>query len=95
MFVPNVFSPNHDNVNDYITVFSDDVLAQVVAFSIFDRWGELIFRGTDFQVNVPELGWNGQFQDKPMSPGVFVYIAEIAFQDRSVQVIHGDFTLIR
>lgn len=94
-FIPNVFSPNHDNVNDYITVFSNDPLAQVLEFTIFDRWGEMVFRGSNFPVNVPELGWNGQFKDKPMNPGVFVYVAEIAFQDLSFQVIHGDITLVR
>jgi gliding motility-associated-like protein len=95
LFVPNVFSPNDDYVNDYVTVFSNDLLAIVLEFEIFDRWGEKVFRGTDFPVNVPELGWDGRFKGQYMNPAVFVYVAKVQFSNGTVRVISGDITLVR
>jgi gliding motility-associated-like protein len=93
--VPNVFSPNDDYINDYVTVFSNDVNAIVLEFEIFDRWGEKVFRGTDFPVNVPELGWDGRFKGQYMNPAVFVYVAKVRFTNNTIRVISGDITLVR
>jgi gliding motility-associated-like protein len=95
LFVPNVFSPNDDVVNDFVSVFSNDLLAIVLEFEIFDRWGEKVFRGTDFPVNVPELGWDGRFKGQYMNPAVFVYVAKVQFSNGTVRVISGDITLVR
>jgi gliding motility-associated-like protein len=95
LFVPNVFSPNDDYINDYVTVFSNDVNAIVLEFEIFDRWGEKVFRGTDFPVNVPELGWDGRFKGQYMNPAVFVYVAKVRFTNNTIRVISGDITLVR
>jgi gliding motility-associated-like protein len=95
LFVPNVFSPNDDNINDFVSVFSDDVTARVLEFEIFDRWGEKVFRGTDFAVNEPVLGWDGHFKGKIMNPAVFVYVAKVQFRNGTVRTVSGDITLIR
>jgi gliding motility-associated-like protein len=95
LWVPNVFSPNDDGVNDYITVYSNDVLATVLVFEIFDRWGEKVFRNTYFPVNKPILGWDGIFRDRPMNPAVFVYVAHVRFRNGSERIVSGDITLVR
>ncbi|HLF64964.1 MAG TPA: gliding motility-associated C-terminal domain-containing protein [Saprospiraceae bacterium] len=95
LFVPNVFSPNLDNINDFVTVFSNDELARVLEFEIFDRWGEKVFRGTDFLVNEPVLGWDGRFKGQFMNPAVFVYVAKVQFRNGSIRIVSGDITLVR
>jgi hypothetical protein len=82
-------------VNDYITVYSNDVLATVLVFEIFDRWGEKVFRNTYFPVNKPILGWDGIFRDRPMNPAVFVYVAHVRFRNGSERIVSGDITLVR
>ncbi len=95
LYVPNVFSPNNDNINDYLSVFSNDKNARVLKLEIFDRWGEKVYGRTNFPVNVPELGWDGTFKNKTMNPAVFVYVARVQFSNGSVRLVSGDITLIR
>ena len=95
IFVPNVFSPNYDNINDYVTAFADDEVVEILDFKIFDRWGELIFRNQNFPPNVPELGWDGKFKGEFMNPGVFVYVLTVELIDGSELTLGGDVTLMR
>lgn len=95
LFVPNVFSPNNDGINDFVTVFSNDMDALVLEFEIFDRWGELIFKNTGFRVNQLSEGWDGTFRGKAMNPGVFVCVVKVLLSNQSTQVISADVTLVR
>jgi gliding motility-associated-like protein len=95
IFVPNVFSPNIDYVNDYVTVFGGKAIKRVVEFEIFDRWGELVFRNTNFPLNMLDEGWDGTFKNKPMNPGVFVYKVQVELINNELRYQTGDITLIR
>jgi gliding motility-associated-like protein len=52
-FLPNVFSPNHDDLNDMFVPFPWKFVDSV-DFRVFNRWGELVYR-----TGSPELGWDG------------------------------------
>jgi gliding motility-associated-like protein len=57
IYIPNAFTPNGDNIND---VFYPKGLGFTkYSMSIFDRWGEEIFKSTDL-----EKGWNGTYQKR-------------------------------
>jgi gliding motility-associated-like protein len=95
IYIPNVFSPNGDNINDHVTVFTDDKVRRVVYLEIFDRWGNLVFIGRDFPPNIPPLGWDGTFKGKPMNPAVFAYIAQVELINGQTLERKGDITLLR
>ncbi|MEM9919973.1 MAG: M43 family zinc metalloprotease [Bacteroidota bacterium] len=95
IFIPNVFSPNGDNINDQLTVFSGDGVVAIERFRVFNRWGALLFERNNFQPNDPSLGWNGRFKGQWMNSGVYVYTAEIRLEDGSLKVLSGDVTLLR
>ena len=95
IFVPSAFSPNGDANNDQFTVFVKDENAIVEEFRVFDRWGEEVFVGFEFQPNIPALGWDGRLNGELMNPQVLVYWARVRFRDGRTQVVKGDFTLIR
>lgn len=96
VFVPNVFTPNGDGENDLLYIFADDEqVVEVKKFMIFNRWGELVFEGFNFQPNDPDYGWNGMFRGEMMNPAVFVYLAEIEFIDGEVIQYKGDISLVR
>ena len=72
--LPNVFTPNSDNINDYfhpITPYRD---VKDAHFKVFNRWGSLMFETTDIDIN-----WNGKKnnngEDAPS--GVYFYICTI------------------
>lgn len=56
-YVPNTFTPNNDDFNDYFTpVFTSGFEPLTYHLTIFNRWGEVIFESYD-----AEIGWDGTF----------------------------------
>ncbi|MCO6460621.1 MAG: gliding motility-associated C-terminal domain-containing protein [Saprospiraceae bacterium] len=76
VFVPNIFSPDHNGINDKVTVFADSkVITEVSEFRIFNRWGAEVFLKKNFPPNDENEGWDGYFKGKMCNPGVYVYYA--------------------
>ncbi len=95
VFIPNVFTPDNDGHNDLFMIYGGQDVLKVNTFSIFDRWGETIFKQENFRPNDPSHAWNGIYKGAPMNPAVFIYFAEIEFIDGRVELYKGDFTLLR
>jgi gliding motility-associated-like protein len=96
IFIPNVITPgNGDNINDFITVFSNNSETRIHSLRIFDRWGELVFERTEFLPNIPSLGWDGTFKGQLVNPGVFVYKVELETRPGIVEILTGDVTVVR
>lgn len=95
IFIPNVFSPNDDGINDVFFIQSNEEVALVYTFRIFDRWGSLMFEDFEFQANDPEHGWDGTLKGEDMNPGVFTYVAEVLTSRGDTRLISGDVTLVR
>ncbi len=95
VFIPSVFTPDGDGNNDTFTVFGAGEVARVNTFKIFDRWGNLLFSAGPFPPNDPSLGWNGEFDGRPMNAGVYVFFAEVEYLDGRTEVFKGDVALMR
>jgi len=90
IYLPNVFSPNGDNIND---VFGEihDVSISHWELEIFDRAGNLVFRSKD-----PSKGWKGEFKEKECMSGVYVWRLKYKFTSKEeAKVLNGDVTIIR
>ncbi len=72
--IPNVFTPNADNLNDCYTIDGVDLACDNVKCWIYDRWGILVFEG-----KLLEKCWNGRLQNSgPLMPdGVYYYLMTI------------------
>lgn len=96
LYVPNVFSPDGDGNNDWFTLFAKQgSIENIHELAIFDRWGDMVFNREDFLPNLPELGWDGYFEGKPMNPAVFGFWAKVEFIDGRIELVKGDVTLVR
>lgn len=96
VFIPNVFSPNDDGVNDAFTVFGAVPNVQRInKFMIFDRWGNLLFEQKDFLPNDESAGWNGRINGSIAPNGVYIYLAEILFFDDEVEEFTGNVMLAK
>ena len=82
IYIPNVFSPNDDGVNDIFHPFGPDGLIKSVDLKIFNRWGNLIFQGTE---------WDGS----NLQPDVFVYLIDIEFEQGNTKTFSGSVTLLK
>jgi len=90
VFIPNVFSPNGDGINDTWEVLIDPSLQfSGVQCRVFDRWGDLVFYSTTIPVE-----WDGRFNRKTLEPGVYVYVVKFVLEN-DVQVLSGGLTLVR
>ncbi|MFN8279755.1 MAG: gliding motility-associated C-terminal domain-containing protein [Saprospiraceae bacterium] len=91
--IPNVFSPNGDQVND---IFRPSVeYVREFKLEIFSRWGERLFVSNDVAT-----GWNGQLQDGQNAlPGVYIYhIFAEGYNEKGDLITEdfaGDVTLLR
>lgn len=94
VYIPNVFSPNGDGINDFFTLYSDESVT-IRRMLIFDRWGNRIFERNNLAPNVEATGWDGTFRDRELSEGVYVYSIEIIDDMGNVDILQGSITLIR
>ncbi|HNY62710.1 MAG TPA: gliding motility-associated C-terminal domain-containing protein [Bacteroidales bacterium] len=76
VYLPNSFTPNQDGVNDvFIPIFSS-VSEIGYQFTVFNRWGEVIFQTTN-----PSKGWDGTHQNKTVPAGIYSYL--LLFQNEN------------
>ncbi len=95
VYIPNIFSPNADGINDVFEIFTEDEAAQVRSMQIYDRWGSMVFEAEGFRPNETVIGWDGMFKAQLSPVGVYSYSIEIEFSDASAERYTGDLTLIR
>lgn len=96
VYIPSAFSPNGDQINDHFTIFANmRQVRRVIAFRVFDRWGNLIFSRDDFLPNDPTFGWDGRVRNEPVNAGIFTYFASVELIDGSETLRKGQVSLIR
>jgi gliding motility-associated-like protein len=95
-FIPNVFSPNGDGLNDFFFISSHpEAVSSIPLLRIYDRWGGLVYEGVELTPNQPEDGWDGNVKGEPINPAVFTWVAEIVFTDGKSTTLYGDVTLMK
>jgi gliding motility-associated-like protein len=95
VYIPNIFSPNGDGVNDVFFIMANPSVALVRRFDVFDRWGELVFQASNVQPNDPQSGWDGTFYGRLMNPQVFVWVVEVVLVNGAEIQLRGDVALVR
>ena len=92
LFIPNVFTPNGDGINDYYKI--EGVFDNVHAFhcDIFNRWGELLFSSDDYNFR-----WDGTYRSRQVQEGVYVMVVQLEQHCGSINVIQKrtHITLVR
>lgn len=92
--IPNIISFGSASGNAYFSINCDEV-ELVTKYSIYDRWGNLLFLANGLSPNNPQTFWNGTFKGKEVVPGVYVYHIELLFKDGSTESRAGDVTVLR
>lgn len=88
LYVPNVFTPNNDLVNDVFRVKGYNVSNFYGV--VFDRWGLELFSWNDIA-----QGWDGKAGGRLCSDGTYFYIITAKDADGKDIKKQGSFTLLR
>lgn len=89
-FIPSVFSPNGDGLNDLFRPVTWGPPLQIKVFEIYNRWGERVYRYTG-----GNAGWDGRHKGQAAPIGSYGYMIELETMEGARYFHKGDITLIR
>lgn len=91
IYIPNAFTPNDDNNNQYFKPVIRGYDGSNYDMFIFNRWGEMVFESHNLNI-----GWDGNYDNKPAQDGMYIW--KIVVKDVNVdqrQTFTGYLNLIR
>lgn len=97
VYIPNAFKPsNEEGTSTHFSPWIGNGVLLVNYMRIYNRWGELMYENNNFvPQNQDSQGWDGRYRGDFVSPGVYVYIIEVLFEDNEVLLYRGDVTVVR
>ncbi len=90
VYVPNVFTPDGDGTNDIFYAIVGGVEPTEFEFMIFNRWGEMIYLGSDFKT-----GWDGTHNQQKCKEDVYVWKIRLKDIEGVKHDFRGHVTLLR
>lgn len=87
--IPNAFSPNGDGLNETVRAIPIREM-DMISFDIYDRWGTLVFSGTNFSD-----AWDGTYLGKEQEVGSYIYIFVGVDEKNNEFKLTGTITLLR
>jgi gliding motility-associated-like protein len=87
-YVPNSFTPNDDGVNDFFKGYG--VTFKDYTLSVYNRWGELIYRTENY--NMP---WDGRLNSGVVQNDVYVYRIVVTDNHDNVHTYVGNVSVIK
>ena len=74
LFIPNIFTPNSDGINDNFKIRYNGELKECFEVKIFNRWGNIVFTSSN-----PDFSWDGKNQFGILQPaGTYFYLIQIS-----------------
>lgn len=95
VYIPNIFSPNLNGVNDIFKPFLGREVEGLLIFEVFDRWGNRVYQEYYQEATRNIRGWNGKYKDRLLNPAVFVYRIVIEIRPGRLKNFTGTITIIR
>ncbi|KAA6438552.1 gliding motility-associated C-terminal domain-containing protein [Dyadobacter flavalbus] len=93
--IPDAFSPNQDQVNEVFYVFGDACVRRIKEMIIYNRWGEVVFRNSNFNASDPAQGWNGTYHGKFTPSGVYPYKIKVELNSGNLRDYTGAVNLLK
>ncbi len=98
VYMPNVFTPNNDGVNDYFSPFFNEVVTAVWGFTIYSAKGDTIIYQKPFlssKMDVKEYGWDGNREDGTPYTGLFRFKMRVDDRYANKHIVEGFACAIR
>ncbi|MBW6484058.1 MAG: gliding motility-associated C-terminal domain-containing protein [Vicingaceae bacterium] len=88
IYIPNVFTPNNDGINDIFEVKGSYI--ENIEVTIFNRWGNELYTWKDIND-----GWDGNYKGELVPDGTYFYLINVEFENREKKNLTGSVTLLR
>jgi gliding motility-associated-like protein len=88
IFIPNVFTPNGDGVNDVHYIYGNTIADVVIRY--YNQFGQLIYESKD-----QRRGWDGTVSGTLQPVGVYIYVLRATLRDGSIVNMKGTITIVR
>ncbi|MVM28626.1 gliding motility-associated C-terminal domain-containing protein [Spirosoma sp. HMF4905] len=79
--LPAAFSPNHDNYNDALTAYFTFPSLTILRFTVYDRWGTVMYNRANFALSTGEPLWDGLINGQSAPTGIYIYRMDCLFPD--------------
>lgn len=89
IYVPTVFSPNGDGINDLLYANLVNI-TQLKYFRIINRYGKKVFETSN-----PAQGWDGKVNGQPQPVDTYVWVMEGIHKNGITVAMQGTVTLLR
>ncbi len=92
IYVPNVFTPNKDGVNDYFFPVVNDVVTDVGGVAVYSVEGDtMLYQKPYFNSKMPvhEYGWDGLRPDGSRYKGAFRYKMRVDDMQANKHIVEG------
>lgn len=92
IYIPNAFTPNDDDFNQYYKPVVSLVDIADYEFVIFDRWGQVMFQTTN-----KDEAWDGNagYSNKKAELGVYTYVLKVRDGSGQEVIKRGHLSLVR
>jgi gliding motility-associated-like protein len=88
VYIPTIFTPNEDGLNDFVDVFGENILNFEIW--IFNRWGMEVFHTNDMN-----LRWDGKYNGKDCPLEVYYMQASVEFKTGEKRILKQQLYLSR
>lgn len=82
VFIPTMFSPNGDGVNDVWSVIGSCI--NRIETTVYNQWGQMIFQSFN-QGN----GWDGTYQGSVVPNDQYVYVINVTYDNGTTETFSG------
>jgi hypothetical protein len=94
-YLPNVFNPLSQSIpNQQFGPITSPSVDLIRVFTIYDRWGGIVFQAESEPPGGPAVFWDGRYNDKFAAPGVYVYALTLIING-SDRTVSGTVTVVR
>lgn len=88
-YIPNSFTPNGNEINNVFKPIFNDIEIEYFNFTIYNRWGEIIYQSYDYNSY-----WDGTYNNGTCSTGIYLYEINVKANNK-FYIINGHVNLIR
>lgn len=95
IYIPNIFSNDPASINNrFFIQGTESTEISLHHLYIYDRWGNKVFYQESPKLNDPQAGWNGEYNNQAVLPGVYVYYLDYSVGGESISTA-GTISVIR